>query len=77
MFFKAFHLRNEQVTDTSYRLSYSIALVGESTIAKVLVELYTAGTPKCLLDGKSVKEITALPFSNNAGIHRFNGKYKY
>lgn len=57
----------------SYRVGYPIALAGEvHTIAESLIKLCRVDIAEFLLDEKSVKEITAVPLSNNTVTLQIN-----
>lgn len=51
---------------------YYTALAGKAyTIAERPVKTYIPDITKCLLDGKSIKKITAMLISNNTEIYWF------
>lgn len=62
--------RNSEV---SYRVGYHIALAGElHTIAESLIKLCRVDIAEFLLDEKPVKEITAVPLSNDTVTLQIN-----
>lgn len=66
-----FQIRNDKVTESSYRVNDQTKLVGAvHTIAEKLIKLYMADIAECLLDEKSVKEIMAMPLINDAVSHQ-------
>lgn len=68
--FITFQSGNEKVIQTSQ--AKLLDCVSKAyTIAQRPVKPYTVDIAECLLDGKSMKESTALPFSNNLEIYWF------
>ncbi|XP_076315919.1 zinc finger BED domain-containing protein 5-like [Tachypleus tridentatus] len=71
LFLQLFKLEMTKATEAYNRVSYLIALAGEAhTIAERLINPCTDDVTECMLDEKSVKEITAVPLSNNTVTHR-------
>ena len=61
-----FQIRKKKATEASQRVNYETAVVGAvHNIAEKLTKLCMVNLAECLLDEKSVKEITAMRLTND------------